>query len=374
MKLAVVNSCCVPHFATKTPTFDTVFGNSGNAVIYDGLRNLLPSEPHLVIPSIFSKSITAYSKINSEIIEQDSILSSLSKCDATILLLQDILRADAYVTAEQVSVAMSYIKASKNLFVFSLGSNSLDFDRSHLFSEISQQIHRSLPAHIIEFMHVLLEKALLLSVRGEITAGVLRLANLQHFHKISIDGCPSLSGPEINRSYLLDSYTNSTKELDPFYITGGLFGLKQRRTLLQMCHVAQEKHELNYFFNPILARNALSESVFISSTGRKRIFLDPGKWSSWLKSVKESKKNVYYCGTRVHGCIQALKSGIRGVLLAGDSRALEMASLYGLSIVPGCYIEDVGEIIAEDDIIEILERQLLLSGNLRRSVGLISAC
>jgi hypothetical protein len=374
MKLAVVNSCCVPHFATKKPTFDTVFGNSGNAVIYDGLRNLLPADPHLVIPSIFSRSITAYSKTNAEITEKNNILSRLSKCDATVLLLQDILRADAYVTAEQVSVAMSYIEASKNLFVFSLGSNSLDFDKSHLFSEISQKIHGSLPVHIAEFMHALLDKALLLSVRGEITAGVLRLANLQHFHKVSIDGCPSLSGPKIDRSCLLDYYTNSTKELDPFYITGGLFGLRRRRTLLRICHVAQEKHELNYFFNPILARNAFSESAFISSTGRKKIFLDPRKWSSWLKSVKESKNNVYYCGTRVHGCIQSLKSGIRGVLLSGDSRALEMASLYGLSIVPGCCLEDVSEIIAEDDIAQILERQLLLSGNLRRSVGLISAC
>lgn len=374
MKLAVLNSCCVPHFVAEKPSFDTVFGNSGNAVIYDGLRNLLPSEPHLVIPSLFSKSITAYTKNNSVITEPNNILSSLSKCDATVLLLQDILRADAYVSACQISVAMSYIEASRNLFVFSLGSNSLDFDKSQLFSEISQKIHNSLSVHIARFMHVLLEKALLLSVRGEITAGVLRLANLQHFHKISIDGCPSLSGPEINRSCLLDSYTCSTKRLDPFYITGGLFGLKRRRTLLQMCHVAQEKHELNYFFNPILARNALSESAFISLTGRKKIFLEPRQWSNWLESVKVSRENVYYCGTRVHGCIQALKSGIRGVLLAGDSRALEMATLYGLSIVPSCTLEDVGEIILEDDITEILERQLLLSSNLRRSVGLISRC
>jgi hypothetical protein len=114
--------------------------------------------------------------------------------------------------------------------------------------------------------------------------------------------------------------------------------------------------------------------MLLSAMGRKKLFLEPSSWNKWLKRLAHSRKPVFYCGTRVHGMIQALVSGIPGVLLAGDSRALEIASLYGFPLVLGACLEDVPDIVANHDYSDLFDRQSVLSARLRESISLMSAC
>ena len=112
----------------------------------------------------------------------------------------------------------------------------------------------------------------------------------------------------------------------------------------------------------------------LAAMGRKKLFLEPKKWNEWLSQWAHCGKPLFYCGTRVHGMIQALVSGIPGVLLAGDSRALEMASLYGIPLVLGACLEDVPDIVASHDYSNLFYRQSVISARLRENVSLMSAC
>jgi hypothetical protein len=373
MRIAVVNSCCVPPFAAAKPTLDTVFGNTGNAVIYSGLESLLPSKPSLVLPSLFSSRRTAYLSDGSTIEELSSIAHEISKCDVTVLILQDLARKDAYVTAAQLDDAKELLRNARNLFVFSLGANSLEFDRNDL-TGTAGIISKSLPDFLLDFLRFLLEKSLLVSVRGQVTADVLGLFCPNPSARISIDGCPSLSGRQLDYQSIKKNISRDTWSGKPIFVTGGLFGLRRRRTLLRVSHVAQEKRELNPFFNHVVSPGFGRESMLLSAMGRKKLFLEPQRWNEWLRHLAHSRKPLFYCGTRVHGMIQALVSGIPGVLLAGDSRALEMASLYGIPLVLGACLEDVPDIVANHNYSDLLDRQSVASARLRENISLMSAC
>ena len=373
MKIAVLNSCCLPPSVTSSPTFDTVFGNTGNAVIYAGLGSLLPCKPSLVLPSLFGFSSIAYRSDGSLLKGLSIITQEIRTCDATILILQDLARHDAYVTRAQVGAAKSLLSCSRNLFVFSLGSNCLVFNRNDHAATVDL-IFSTLPDFILDFLRFILDKALLVSVRGQITADVLSLVRQNPIARISIDGCPSLSGRCLDHKALLGYSSRIINGSLPLFVTGGLFGLRQRRTLLRAFHVAQEKCELNPFFNHVISQEFTHESVLLSIFRRKKLFLEPARWSDWLAVLAQSSKPVSYCGTRVHGLIQALVSGIPGVLLSGDSRALEMASLYGIPLMHGACLEDVSDIVASHDFSRLLDRHALVSARLRESISLLSAC
>jgi hypothetical protein len=373
MKIAVVNSCCVPPFAASKPTLDTVFGNTGNAVIYSGLESLLPSKPSLVLPSLFSFRSTAYLSDGRAIKEISSIANEIGNCDVTVLVLQDLARKDAYVTAAQLGRAKELLRNARTLFVFSLGANALQFNRNDL-AETAGIIAKSLPDFIVDFLRFLLEKSLLVSVRGTITADVLKLICPSPSAKISIDGCPSLSGRRLDYQSLVKNISRDTWSRKPRFVTGGLFGLQQRRTLLRVCHVAQEKHELNPFFNHFISPGFSGDSVVRLAMGSKKLFLEPKQWNEWLRQCSHSGNPLFYCGTRVHGMIQALVAGIPGVLLAGDSRALEMASLYGIPLVLGACLEEVPDIVANHDYSCLFDRQSSISARLQENISLMSAC
>jgi hypothetical protein len=373
MRIAVVNSCCVPPSAAAKTTLDTVFGNTGNAVIYSGLESLLPSRPSLVLPSIFSFRRTAYLSDGSKIEELSSIAHEISNCDITVLILQDLARKDAYVTAAQLDDAKKLLRNSRNLFVFSLGANSLEFNRNDL-AGTAGIIAKALPDFILDFLRFLLDKSLLVSVRGQVTADVLGLVCPSPSARISIDGCPSLSGRHLDYQSTQKNISRVNWARKPSYVTGGLFGLRRRRTLLRVFHVAQEKSELNPLFNHILSPEFGGESMLLSAMCTKKLFLKPQRWNTWLRRLAHSRTPLFYCGTRVHGMIQALVSGIPGVLLSGDSRALEMASLYGIPLVLGACLEDVPDIVANHDYSDLFDRQSILSRRLHDSISLMSAC
>lgn len=373
MKIAVINSCCIPPFAASKPTLDTVFGNTGNAVIYSGLESLLPSQPSLVLPSLFSLRRTAYLSDGRTIEEISSIAHEIRNCDVTVLILQDLARKDAYVTAAQLGQATELLRNSRNLFVFSLGANALQFNRNDL-AGTAAIIYKSLPDFIVDFLRYLLDKSLLVSVRGKITADVLELVCPSPSAKISIDGCPSLSGRHLDCQSLIKNASRDAWSRKPRFVTGGLFGLRKRRTLLRVFHVAQEKHELNPFFNHVISPGFRDDAMALLAMGNKKLFFEPQQWNEWLRRWAHSEKPLYYCGTRVHGMIQALVSGVPGVLLSGDSRALEMASLYGIPLVPGACLEEVPDIVASHDYSRLFDRQSIVSARFQANISLMSAC
>lgn len=342
-------------------------------MIYSSLESLLPCSPSLILPSLFEFSSIAYRSDGSLLKGLNIISQEISTCDATILILQDLARQDPYVTSEQLETAKSLLSCSRNLFVFSLGSNSLAFNRNDLAATVDL-IFSTLPDFILGFLRFILDKALLVSVRGQLTADVLALVRQNATARISIDGCPSLSARCLDHKALLDYPSRMTSGSRPLFVTGGLFNLRQRRTYLRVFHVAQEKHELNPFFNHFISQEFQRERLLLEIAGRKKIFFEPRRWSEWLEGLVHLGKPVNYCGTRVHGLIQALVSGIPGVLLSGDSRAFEMASLYGFPLMLGACLEDVPDIVANYDFSELLDRHMLVSARLRESISLLSAC
>lgn len=316
MRLAVVNSCHSPSFASRKPSFDAVHGNTGNAVIYKGLENQLHQTPDFVIPSLFSASRVGYCMNGSVVTNNNEISEALGQCDATILILQDLIRQDAYVSSQELASSTELLSCANNLFIFSLGSNTLHFNRNITFSEIAKQFFSSLPGHVMEFTRFLLDASILISVRGHITRIVLEHINKVPKAQISVDGCPSLSGRSLDHHI----YNNRKRHghLNPWFATGGLFGIKSRKSLLHTLYVAQEKYINSPLYLPILHHRYPYAGLALQMPRGRKIFLDPSAWTHWLQDLNCRGQDVFFCETRLHGLIQALTAGISGMLLSGD--------------------------------------------------------
>ncbi len=205
------------------------------------------------------------------------------------------------------------------------------------------QLAIDLPEGTLRFLKAVFDRAESVSVRGAFTHDVLKKLG---FHNVRVTGCPSLYcdfrsfEPPKTREFELDrcllNATRFSAGHAPFArdrsVNRSIFRFAYERGLDILYQ--SEKEELALLFGfpepelfddrtkSLMTQIYAAESwdavaAYVQKHGRA--FLDVNAWSDAMTDYR------FVCGTRLHGTIMALNSGVPAMLLWHDSRTREMA-------------------------------------------------
>ena len=306
-----------------------IAGNVGNSYItYSLIKELyggIVRVPH--IPNIYEYDFENTDKdveyINGE-------------CSHVFLIMQDQIRIqESYGLKLPYSNIINFIKKlNKPVIVAGLGANS--------FSPYRSDFYKSLSDDLISFLQFLSQHCIEIGVRGEYTQDIL--------HNIGVDnvrviGCPSfyecgrvrVITPKpllTSEKILLTHYPNCES-----YRFHEVFQVLQEETLIKIIAYCDFGENID-----------LSLDVLKNLCGKRyHIFSNIDKWKNFVN-------NFYFeFGTRLHGAILALNSGVPAVCLNGDLRATEMCQFLKIPHFPNYQITDIDDIFKLYEKIDISE-------------------
>ncbi len=215
------------------------------------------------------------------------------------------------------------------LVVFSLGAISPNHKEDY-------DLHQKLPADMMRCFHSIAERSVSLSVRGAYSAAVLERMGIDNF---KIVGCPTYfeNGPD--RVVDRKKWDESLGVLATGWFSNAALSKK-------LHFVFQDAYQDAPFFKGMIKGGTLDERDLASLgvpvyddyiadacnaflEGRTSVFSDMDKW----KKLIVGNFNLAI-GTRVHGGIIALNSGVPAVVTNGDPRAREMCQLFAIPYMP----------------------------------------
>lgn len=183
-----------------------------------------------------------------------------------------------------------------------------------------------------DFLSAVSNKCHSISVRGEFTAECLRRLG---FNNVNITGCPSFYR---NLQNLSVDKASVPRENFRLAVNGNKKHLTALRTELF------QRYDSVLFSQGDLLRVGLDRwrtpwrdlrrvlgdgfSLDLLSSGRVRLFGDITPW------IEELRRYHFSIGTRIHGNIIALLSGVPALVVAHDSRTAEMANFYRIPTIP----------------------------------------
>ena len=328
------NSCIYENL------FEAAFGNTGNSVIgasiYTSLR-----KANWCVKSVI-KGIPDATKINELMIK--------GNIDMFFLCMQDFIRPDCEkIWSEDFFKRLrQFIELTNGRYVVvSLGwnkLNNLDCDFNDVFDTCSNNTQ-----NIVESI---VKTARAIQVRDpELSNGLTNRYQDQNTYFLE-SGCPSLLSETLNSKTL----TNRIKTLKHYgsrnkILVGGLFGSRDLSTIRRLNYIAQEKHEIDLqtcFYNDSVSVNHphyLQTLSPIIANNKVFTFFDP-----WECKFISKNRFDYYVGTRLHGGITALKSGIPALFTSGDERTKRFCNQFKLPHAPnGSFIEDAKSILLNWD-------------------------
>lgn len=194
------------------------------------------------------------------------------------------------------------------------------------------------------FIRLLSAKAPFISTRGFLTTRFLQSIGVMN---VVTTGCPSIYMPLVDSDPVAASGSSTVIQSTRYYFSSEAARVRGLNNLLfeaaggfryDMIYQS-EPEEMEYLLKPdsdigsdVARLIGLAKLYGLEDLGELksyldahgRTFLDLDKWSAYLKS----KQRVL--GTRLHGAILALNSGVPAMLLAHDSRTSEMIDFAGI--------------------------------------------
>jgi hypothetical protein len=183
------------------------------------------------------------------------------------------------------------------------------------------------------FVGAVLERAPTIGVRGELTADYL--AGLG-YRDVEVIGCPSLfmDGDRLRvekRRLALDAGSRVAINVSPYVTAMAPIVANQLARYPDLSYIAQDIDTLELLLwggvNTDLAATdprPIHDAHPLIRGDHARVFVDPWPWIAALREVDFS------FGTRIHGNIAALMAGTPAVVLAHDSRTLELARYFDI--------------------------------------------
>ena len=188
-------------------------------------------------------------------------------------------------------------------------------------------------ASIRAFVRAVLDRGPSIGVRGELTHDYLRSLG---FSDVEVVGCPSmfLWGEDLRVTKRLPALAPDSRvaiTVSPYVAAMGPVVRRHVEAYPNLTYIAQDLASLQRLLWGESAEEAARTSdvpVHLSHPlyrdDKTRLFLDPWPW------IAELRAQDFAFGTRIHGTIAALLAGTPGVVLAHDSRTLELARYFGI--------------------------------------------
>ena len=184
-----------------------------------------------------------------------------------------------------------------------------------------------------DFMVSVLERSASVGVRGEVTAAYLKKLGFGS-DVVEVTGCVSvfMDGPHLKVVKKREELTGESPislNISPYVAQMGPVSLDQAGRYPKLLYTAQDRFTLALMLTgkydqraPHPAGSPTNMEHPLFRQNRVRLCLDPATWMAYIRQFDFS------FGTRIHGNIVALLSGVPAVVLAHDSRTLELADYH----------------------------------------------
>lgn len=283
----------------------SVAGNVGNSYIsYALVKEVCGS--YRSVPQI--QSIYTYDFSNAA---RDAEFIN-SECSHVFLVLQDQIRLqESYGLKLPYEQIIRFLKQiHKPIVIAGLGANS--------FTGFDVHFHEKLSPDLVRFLRDLSGLVKNMGVRGDFTHEVLNRLGITNVTTI---GCPSYYENGVSRRIVkrgIQNLASSTSVSEDLMLQSVVY--------LQDCCAHEERMIRNFVFGASCPLSYLEKTLY--SEHRLRFFSSIPEWKADLAT------RDFFIGTRVHGSIVALNSGVPSVVMNGDSRAREMCEYLNIPYHP----------------------------------------
>ena len=187
------------------------------------------------------------------------------------------------------------------------------------------------------FMRAVLNRSPSIGVRGEQTRDYLKSLGFGDEH-VKVIGCPSMFmyGPDLHVEKKVESLTAESPialNVSPYVAEMGPISLYGADHVPRLVYMAQNIETLELMLYGSYEESKKKAAMVASGvpitlehplirSDRVRFFLDPKTWFEHMAHYD------FAFGTRIHGNIAALQAGTPALLLAHDSRTLELAEYH----------------------------------------------
>lgn len=219
---------------------------------------------------------------------------------------------------------------------------------------------------VFDFVSAVLEKSATIGVRGEITKAYLTGIGISP-EQVTVIGCPSLftwgstatvekGVPELTEHSRISLNFDYRVPGMPEVIDANVHRYPNLTSVVQDTRTARMlmSKQDEFDMNRLDTRLPIYRDHPLVASGRVRYY--PSPWQ-WIESFRDQE---FAFGSRLHGTIAALLSGIPGHLLAHDTRTLELAQYHA---IPHSMLADYDapplaeELFARSDFTEFNRRQ-----------------
>ena len=205
------------------------------------------------------------------------------------------------------------------------------------------------------FVRAVLNRSPSIGVRGEQTRDYLKSLGFGDEH-VKVIGCPSMFmyGPDLHVEKKVESLTSDSPialNVSPYVTEMGPISLHAAEHFPRLVYMAQNIQTLELMLYGRYQESKTKAAMVASGvpitlehplirSDRVRFFLDPKTWFEHLAHYDFS------FGTRIHGNIAALLAGTPALLLAHDSRTLELAEYHEIPHRTVTSIEDDADAVS----------------------------
>lgn len=220
-----------------------------------------------------------------------------------------------------------------------------------------------------KFVSAVLDKSAAIGVRGEITATYLKKLGFGS-SVVDVIGCPSMymngrALPEIKKKKKLDAKSiicyNEHKDFSKF----NEFLQKNKKKHPEHYLMTQETVELQLLYAGIaLPKSRISTKEYPRNimhkdyvSGKMRSFVNVPSWRKFM-----SQADFSY-GTRIHGNVAAIQSGIPAFIFPADSRVRELAEYHEL---PNMLIKDIPSNLTLNSLYEKVDFSIVHKNHAKR--------
>jgi hypothetical protein len=292
--------------ALDTYARNTIGDNVGNLVFSNASHRLLSRQDNEVVSNEFKADAGKAQRINEEY-------------DAFVIPLANAFRHSFRKQLDALTELVERLTIP--VVVLGVGAQAGTHRNLERLDPIEDSVKR--------FVGAVLDRSPAIGVRGEVTAEYLHKLG---FSDVEVIGCPSLfmRGPDLRVDKSVPRLTRRSPvaiNISPYVKEMGPITMAAYARYPHLTYVAQDRKTLRLLLEgdvdpkDVGKRNLVPvhETHPLYRDDKIRFFLDPWTWFDFLGTQHFSY------GSRIHGNIAALLAGTPAVVLAHDSRTLELA-------------------------------------------------
>ena len=296
---------------------ETIAGNTGNSYItYALIKELfggLVKIDH--IPNIYE-----YNFDNTD----EDVDYINNNCTHVFLILQDQIRiSESYGLQLPYKGIINFIsKLNKPVIIAGLGANS--------FNGFDANFHQKLQSELVEFLKFLSDHCTKIGIRGHFTEEVLHNLGIDN---VCVIGCPSYYESGKNRIIKKQNITSEKSVLLSQY---NIFKNSDMHSIMQDF---QEENIIKLIAYNRYEGHFSSKQIKNIYNKKYMVFSNIQDWKNFVKQFR------FVIGTRVHGSILSLNSGVPALCTNSDSRATEMCSLLKIPQIKGIAVTSFNDVL-----------------------------